>query len=175
MWRILPFLLDSPLGFQTLCIMDRILMETGCLSTACRASQLKTAIAALCFPLLFPSCVCQLDSNLISVLSSNPIKTQFCLLPTAFFKWNYCPSKGYPRFTGKSICNYLTCRQPMPLGLVLPLHTESASSSLSPPWCFATCHRVVHLCLAWSKMTTLVNKCPQITSLWCNAIPEYSL
>lgn len=53
-WRILPFLLGSPLGFQTSCIMDRVLMEPGCLSTACWAFQLKTVTAALRFLLLLP-------------------------------------------------------------------------------------------------------------------------
>lgn len=54
----------------------------------------------------------------------NPIKTQFCWLPTAFSKWNSFSCKGSPRFRGKSICSYLTCCQPMPLGLVTSLGTE---------------------------------------------------
>ena len=38
---------------------------------------------------------CQLGPNLISVLSgANPIKTQFCLLPTAFLPHNDSPSQG---------------------------------------------------------------------------------
>lgn len=102
-WRILPFLLGSPLGFQISCIMDRILMETGCLSTACWASQLKTATAALCFPLLFPSCVCQLDSNLISVLSVwTPLKPNSAYYQQLSLNETTFPPIS-PRFRGKSI------------------------------------------------------------------------
>lgn len=93
-WRILPFLLGSPLGFQTSCIMDRILMEPGCLSSACWAFQIKTVTAALHFLLLLPSYA---NTDIISVLSLwTPLKTN-----SAYYQQlslSSFPSKDFPGF-----------------------------------------------------------------------------
>lgn len=93
-WRILPFLLGSPLGFQTSCIMDRILMEPGCLSSACWAFQIKTVTAALRFLLLLPSYA---NTDIISVLSLwTPLKTN-----SAYYQQlslSSFPSKDFPGF-----------------------------------------------------------------------------
>lgn len=128
-WRTLPFLLGSPLGFQTSCIMDSILMEPGCLSAACWAFQIKTVTAALRFPLLLPSYA---NTDFISVLSlwtpSKPNSAYYQQLSLSSF-----PSKDSPGFrTNQSAMTW-----PVAISGCLDWssswHWESTSSSLSPP------------------------------------------